>query len=713
MTDDTAAINAAISEGARCGEGCASTTVTPAVVYFPAGTYAISSSIIDFYYTSLVGDPNNPPTIKATAAFTGMGLINANPYFGESLNWGSTNVFFRQVRNFIIDTTAIPAASSIMGMHWPTSQATSLQDITFNLNAEAGTQHVGLFIESGSAGFLSDLTFNGGLIGAQVGNQQFTMRGLTFNNCVTAIWQLWSWSWTYIDININKCGTGINMSPAGPAGDILVGGVIIIDSTFTDTPIGISTNKTADPNTWTNGTLIIENVDFVNVPDILKGPATTFITGTTATTNIAGWGTGHEYTPTGPTSFQDTITGNTRPASLLGANGTRYYQMSKPQYQNLTAADFLSVRTAGAVGDGVTDDTKAVQTALDTAMQTGKVCFFDMGIYKLTSTITIPVGSRVVGEWFPVLLSSGEFFNDQTNPQPVVRLGNKGGDAGLIQWTDMIVSGQGSQEGAIMIEYNLAGTAGSGMWDVHTRIGGFAGTDLQVAECPKTSTGCLGAFMSIHITSGASNAYLENCWFWTADHDIDSDDNTQINVFTGRGMLVDNVKGGVWLVATAVEHHALYNYQFVGASSVFGAQLQTETPYYMPTPNALNSGYKYNATWSDPDYATSCATSTAANCAMAWGLRVVDSTDLMLYGSNHYSFFTSYSTGKSAVPWYPGSCECTGLTCDNRLLRRQRQRLPGQCGVYREKHGHQHLWSQYRWHSLPTGGGWQVPDAVY
>ena len=44
---------------------------------------------------------------------------------------------------------------------------------------------------------MTDLTFNGGLIGAQVGNQQFTMRNLTFNNCVTAISQIWNWGWVY------------------------------------------------------------------------------------------------------------------------------------------------------------------------------------------------------------------------------------------------------------------------------------------------------------------------------------------------------------------------------------------------------------------------------------------------------------------------------------------------------------------------------------
>lgn len=39
MTDDTAAINAAISDGNRCGFGgvCQGATTTPAIVYFPAG----------------------------------------------------------------------------------------------------------------------------------------------------------------------------------------------------------------------------------------------------------------------------------------------------------------------------------------------------------------------------------------------------------------------------------------------------------------------------------------------------------------------------------------------------------------------------------------------------------------------------------------------------------------------------------------------------
>lgn len=54
LTDDTAAIQRAISDGNRCVPGlCQSTTRTPAVVYFPGGTYLISASIIDYYYTQV------------------------------------------------------------------------------------------------------------------------------------------------------------------------------------------------------------------------------------------------------------------------------------------------------------------------------------------------------------------------------------------------------------------------------------------------------------------------------------------------------------------------------------------------------------------------------------------------------------------------------------------------------------------------------------
>jgi glucan 1,3-beta-glucosidase len=119
------------------------------VVYFPAGTYIISSSILDDYYTQLIGNPNDSPVLRATPNFSGFGLIDGDHYYSPNLNWGSTNVFYRQIRNFVIDMTHIPSGSSATGIHWPTAQATSLQNVVFQMSQASGTQHIGLFIENG------------------------------------------------------------------------------------------------------------------------------------------------------------------------------------------------------------------------------------------------------------------------------------------------------------------------------------------------------------------------------------------------------------------------------------------------------------------------------------------------------------------------------------------------------------------------------------
>lgn len=80
ITDDTAAINTAITDGNRCGQGCDSSTVTPAIVYFPPGTYIVSKPIVQLYYTQFIGDAVTLPTLKAAANFAGIAVIDADPY---------------------------------------------------------------------------------------------------------------------------------------------------------------------------------------------------------------------------------------------------------------------------------------------------------------------------------------------------------------------------------------------------------------------------------------------------------------------------------------------------------------------------------------------------------------------------------------------------------------------------------------------------------
>ena len=517
-----------------------STTMTPGLVYFPAGTYLISKSIQPAYFTMLHGDPGNPPTLKATANFQGFGLIDGNPYYTSVLNWKAVNVFFRQVRNFVIDTTNIPPGTAATGMHWPTSQATSLQNIVFNMPTASNVVHVGLFIEEGSGGLLTDLTFNGGAAGASMGNQQYTMKNLKFNNCKTgeslsphtvnttltspqAIIQLWDWGWTYIGLSINNCGVGIDISAGGSNGKIETGSITLLDSTMTNVGVGIVTAWSPTTNPDTAGSMVLENIVLTNVPIAIKGPTSTLLAGSPTALTITAWANGHRYSgsATTPTESAGPITPNSRPVSLL-SNG-RYYTRSKPQYESLPVSKFLSVRAAGAKGDAASDDTAILQSVIDTATAAGKIVFLDHGMYRVTSTIRIPPGAKIVGESFPTILSAGAFFNDMNNPKPVLQVGQTSGQVGQVELSDFLVSTQNAQAGATLIEWNLntpGGQTPSGMWDVHARIGGFTGSQQQVGECLKTPgdgtvrRGCVVAFMAMHVTKGAGGLYMENVWLW-------------------------------------------------------------------------------------------------------------------------------------------------------------------------------------------------------
>lgn len=83
VADDTAAINAAMSAGNRCGGyACVGSTTTPAIVYFPPGTYQISTPIVSLYHTQIIGDPTNMPVIKGSSTFPSevIALLDADPY---------------------------------------------------------------------------------------------------------------------------------------------------------------------------------------------------------------------------------------------------------------------------------------------------------------------------------------------------------------------------------------------------------------------------------------------------------------------------------------------------------------------------------------------------------------------------------------------------------------------------------------------------------
>jgi glucan 1,3-beta-glucosidase len=638
-TDDTAAINAAIADGNRCGQNCDSSTVSPALIFFPAGTYVVSAPIVQFYYTQMVGDALKPPTLKAAPNFSGMAVIDADPYTNGANWYTNQNNFFRQVRNFVIDLTGITAKNGA-GIHWQVAQGTSLQNIRFEMIKNAANSQSGIFMDNGSGGFMSDLTFNGGNMGMFVGNQQFTSRNMTFNNCKTAIFMNWNWIWAFKSIYINNCQLGLDM--ANVPKNQTVGSVLIQDSKFVNTPIGVNSSFTTNSVPVSGGTLVLDNVDFSGSEVAVQSyDGTTVLQGGGAVQN---WVSGQTYTGSVASRTIGMMAAPSKPKGLLASNGY-IFERSKPQYEQYPASSFVSVKSKGAAGDGVTDDTKAIQAAID-SLQGDQVLYFDHGAYMVRSTINVPGNKniKITGEIWPLILACGPNFANEKAPQAVFSVGQTG-DTGSVEISDIIFETQGPAAGAIMIQWNSnAVTQGAnGIWDAHVRIGGSAGTDLQSDKCTKTpkqtttpNPDCIGAHTLFHATQQAS-VLLENAWFWVADHELDLSDHNQINIYNGRGVLLES-QNPVWLYGTSSEHSVMYQYQLSNATNVYMSIIQTETPYYQTNPAAPAP---FTSQSGDPIFDGTNGSNSVAN--MAWGLRVVDSSDILVYGAGLYSFFDNYN----------------------------------------------------------------------
>lgn len=65
---------------------------------------------------------------------------------------------------------------------------------------------------------------------------------------------------------------------------------------------------------------------------------------------------------------------------------------------NAKLQEVVSVKDFGAVGDGVADDTTALQAALNSVATTGKMLFFPVGDYKITDTLTSNAALKMEGE---------------------------------------------------------------------------------------------------------------------------------------------------------------------------------------------------------------------------------------------------------------------------------------------------------------------------
>ena len=186
-----------------------------------------------------------------------------------------------------------------------------------------------------------------------------------------------------------------------------------------------------------------------------------------------------------------------------------------------------------------------MQQFFNAASASGQVAYLDKGAYIVEKTVQIPKNLKIVGELWSIIMARGPLFSDMRNPKVMWRVGEPG-ELGTVEMVDIVFETQGPCPGAILVEWNIkqAIPGAAGMWDAHYRIGGTAGTLLEVDTCRKTPgvritndadvvKNCFGAFLLLHVTPQA-NIYMENVWGWVSDHQLDAPDRDQIYIFNGR-----------------------------------------------------------------------------------------------------------------------------------------------------------------------------------
>ena len=661
-TDTTEALNAASASWnkdsvgdsqTRCGEKCGNTFSQGAIVYFPGGTYKICSPVIQYYYTQFVGDPNDMPIIKGCDEFQGIAMFDVDPYIpgASGQQWYiNQNQFFRQIRNFRFDLNDMPESTAEndqdlvpTGIHWQVSQATSLQNLVFDMPTTSTTTAVGIFTENGSGGFVSDLEFNGGNIGWRAGSQQYTARNLVFNQCNTAVQMVWDWGWNWQQITVNGGSIAFNISGVGGDSGQGIGSVSIIDSTISDVDVGVLTNSLS-----TSPNIVLDNTVFENVANpVMAVGGSTILSG-----NSDLWATGKRYNGSDGSTQTGAVTAPGRGEGLDDSDSLLYVR-SRPQYEKHSVDSFLVATTdGGCKNDATGDQASCINAFLQQAVDEGQIAYFPAGVYAVGSTINIPTNSVVQGSLWSQILGSGFYFSDMKNPKVMVQVGNKG-DIGSMEITEMLFSVRGAMAGAILMEWNVAAVSqgAAAMWDSHFRVGGALGTDLDLSKCPKFSNNaeCIAASLMFRVTAQA-NGYFENVWAWVSDHDNDKSiynepdsSSTQISIFGARGMLIES-EGPSWFYGGGSEHSVLYNYLISGAKSVYMGHIQTESPYYQPNPGPP-APFRAAATFpNDPDF-SDCEVAAEVwddRCNYAWGLQIIDSKDVMIHSAGLYSFFNEY-----------------------------------------------------------------------
>lgn len=213
--------------------------------------------------------------------------------------------------------------------------------------------------------------------------------------------------------------------------------------------------------------------------------------------------------PTGLSISSTGISGSTSSTFVPSRNGTQYTN----SVQRLISdgfGDYVSVKDFGAIGNGTTDDTTAVQNAINSLSTNGGALYFPIGRYRLTSTITLKPNVSIIGEqkgeWGSPNVPGVVFIKDHTT-----------GDVLYSPATQTIAS-------VSFENFYIEGNKGG--------IGGSSGNGIQILNCHDVIfrrvwiKECPSSGFIIGQGASSHHNYLYNCYSFfnvASGYDVQSD----------------------------------------------------------------------------------------------------------------------------------------------------------------------------------------------
>ena len=615
----------------------------PRVIYLQPGTYLLNSTLAMYTDTVIAGDAINPPTLKAQSGFSGQYLMTGGDPGSATSGNGGELWFSVMLKNLILDTTANSANSDFTALSWRVAQNTALVNMQIRMPQKA---HTGIWMGQGSALSVADTSFTNGNIGVHyAGLQQATLKNMKFKSCTTGIQIDNGFTVNIFAPSFDSVGTSIVLNSGSPW-------VSVVDGTSSNSGTFFQSN-TIYPN------FMIENISrgFTTSPMVTVG-------GTTKVGSVSSIGTyayGNTYGASPTYQTNPSARPLSRPSQLT-SNG-KYPVLQPPQYTSASASDVINLKDTtqnggnALYGNNFNDDTKALQAGINRAASQGKIAYLPYGTYRVTQTITIPSGTKLVGNAWSTISGYGSTFSDENNPVPIVQIGAPGAFGTAVVQDMRFTVGQ-ALPGAIILQINMAGfnPGDVAVFNSLITVGGTRDTELSCTS----EAQCRGALIGLHLSS-TSSAYVENFWSWTADHTVDNS-GTQTRIAAKIGVLVEATKG-TWLVGLASEHWWLVNLSYHTAQNVFNSLFQSETNYFQGPTAPVQPPAPFQATNNAPSFVW-CVNDSNPNCHMSVAQYFDGGGNLYQYGAASWNFFAGDQETMNVVAKQPTKLRAYGL-CDH------------------------------------------------